>query len=249
MAKFGEPVDIDKARKRMRNRVYRVGIELEGGWSKLPAGCRLAHDGSVHMSEAQLLDGCRYHGECPSPILEVETPDGSHPWMSWMKSYYPHFVNDSCGMHVHMSFLTALTYQRLMNERFPATIVAYMGKWAKDHKLSKDHPIWERLSGNSRFCQHVFYADLQAKTTQKDHDQNREGHRYTVMNYCWASKNTMECRLLPMMDTVEQGIAAVQEVIDITNGYLVATSARELKHKAEILDDGDVHKEEIRVRV
>lgn len=243
ITKFGDPVDIDKARKKAKNRVHRVGIELEGGWSKLPSGVRVTHDGSVHMSEDQLLNGCKLVGELPSPILEVASFPG------WMRQFYPHFVNDTCGMHVHMSFLTALTYQRLMSAKFPATIVAYMSRWAKEQSLEKDHPIWERLRGNSRYCQHVFMADQQVKNVTKDHDQARPGHRYTAINYCYATKSTLECRLLPMMSTVDLGISAVQEILDITNGYLVATSSREQRLTAEHIADGDAHMEEIRIRV
>lgn len=42
-----EALDLDRVLGKARNFVYRVGIELEGGWKKLPDGARLAHDGSV----------------------------------------------------------------------------------------------------------------------------------------------------------------------------------------------------------
>lgn len=243
-APLGSPVDISRHRARARKRVYRIGIELEGGWKKLPAGVRLAHDGSIHLTDADIAAGCRDIGELPSPVMDVEK------FPSWMKMYYPHFVNESCGMHVHMSFMTALTYQRLMDNRFPATIIAQMTEWAKSHKLSKKHPIWERLNGESRYCQHVFMADEQVKNTSKDFDQRRQGHRYTVINYCYSrTGGSMECRLLPMMEDVDTAISAVQEIIDTTNAFLAATASKETKHSAVVESDGEVYQDEYRIKV
>lgn len=245
MAELGPAVDIERLRgKKLRQRVYRVGIELEGGWRKLPTGARLAHDGSIHFTEDDITSGLQQVGELPSPVMDVKD------FPAWMTKYYPHFVNATCGMHVHMSFMTALTYQRLMDARFPATILASMTSWAKGQKLSKAHPIWERLRGESRYCKHEFSADAQVKNTSKDFDQRRDGHRYTVINYCYSrTGGSLECRLLPMMHTAEQGIAAVQEIIDTTNAFLVATSAKERRHTSTVDADGDSYREEIRVRV
>lgn len=243
-------VDVKKAVKlgpivgAKRQRVWRVGIELEGGWTKLPAGTRLVHDGSVQFSGADQLS-CRLGGvgELPSPILEVRSfPD-------WMRTYYPHKTNATCGMHVHLSFLRALTYARLMDEKFPATILAYVTQWAKDEKLDATHPIWSRLRGESEFCQHVFDADNQVRNTHKDHDRRRVGNRYSMINYCYGTHSTMECRLLPMMETVEQGIRAIQHIIDTTNAYLLTTAQREEKHSHTTKVDQEMLRDERKIYV
>lgn len=158
-----EPLKIDKLLGKVRNRIYLVGIELEGGWSKLPdTGTALVRDGSIHlekgvrgepplipftreeiMAEAALRYGAgatfnprqiqqiaammeenrvanKYShlkiGELPSPPMEVKK------FPLWMTKYYPSHVNDTCGLHVHMSFKSALHYQRLMIPEYSKTI-------------------------------------------------------------------------------------------------------------------------------
>src|ERR1051326_3194460 len=45
------PVDLSDIIAPLRQRINRVGIELEGGWKKLENGVRLIHDGSVRIEE------------------------------------------------------------------------------------------------------------------------------------------------------------------------------------------------------
>jgi hypothetical protein len=221
--KLGKPIDLSGIRVRF-NRVYKVGVELEGGWTKIPAGTRIGHDGSVHVGHGDSLDQDHpivHIGELPSPPLSPEELPG------WMAKFYPQAVNQTCGMHVHLSFKNAMSYQRIMVNTYPATILAEVELWAKKVGLPKDHAIWDRLAGKSRYCQHIFSADEQATNAAKDFDQNREGNRYSVVNYCYGRYTTAECRLLPMMKTPEQGLEAVQEIMRITNAFLVATARRE----------------------
>lgn len=226
-----------------RNRVYRVGIELEGGWLALPEGTEPTHDGSVRGLNA--VDPKRGPiplkcGELPSPPIAVETIP------TWMKRFYPSHVNETCGLHVHMSFKTALTYQRLMVPAYPATIIAEFRKWAEKEGLkggltgsTGEHPIWPRLRGESEFCQHVFFADQQALKASKDYDRHRNGHRYSVINYCYSAHSTVECRLLPMMESCDAGIRAVKHVIAVTNAFLVATAAKEEHLKSAVVVDDE----------
>lgn len=233
-----EGLVIDSAFQRARNRVHRVGVELEGGWTTLPRGCNLEHDGSVRFRDTLLVVPINHIGELPSPPMEVDK------YPAWMKAYYPTAVNETCGMHVHMSFKSALTYQQLMTPKYPATILKYVQQWAVQEGLAKTHPLWSRLIGGSVYCQHVFQGDEQANTQTKGHDHHAPGHRYTVINYCWARYNTLECRLLPMMQTSEQGIRAVQEIINITNAFLTASARKEAKVIAKhIVEDSHTREE------
>ena len=143
-------------------------------------------------------------------------------------------------MHVHINFKSAFSYNRVMTAAYPATIVEAFKTWAKQKQLPDTHPIWPRLAGKSRYCQHVFDADNQVRATEKDHNQERPGHRYTVVNYCYGRYCTAECRLLPMMATAELAVEAVQELLDVTNAFLVALPAkREPKQQVEhVVDEG-----------
>lgn len=172
-------------------------------------------------------------GEIPSPVMP---PSELHAWMS---KYYPQSVNETCGLHVHMSFEKALLYQRLMVPAYQATILDYVAKWAKEEKLASSHALWPRLNGDSPYCQHKFWPDRQVATRGKDHDQRREGHRYTVINFCYLTNGTVECRLLPMMTTADQGIRAVQLILDITNAFLMKGKYREPQLQAHTIVTDD----------
>lgn len=257
-----DPLDISKHLGKAKERVDRIGIELEGGWEKLPPDTRLTRDGSVHVEatpvgltadEAQrfadlhTIAGIRIFtaqegkdygqlqlkqriprievGELPSPIMEPKKAE------QWMKTFYPSHVNGTCGLHVHMSFKHAITYQQLMDARYQDTIVEELTKWAKKENLDLKHPIWERLAGKCRFCKLDFTADEQVRQRQKGFDQGTPGNRYTAINYSYGIHGTIECRLLPMMSTWDQGYRAIKHVLDITNAFLVAPPMQSRKEE------------------
>src|SRR5258708_30736662 len=153
-----QPLAIDDLlQKRLKNFVYRVGIELEGGWLKLPEGVDLARDGSIigiELTPAELLasknqkmNGEAYLylkiGELASEPMELTklTP--------WIQQSYPRHVNETCGLHVHYSFKDARHYQWLMVPEYQPTMRHYLGLWAKEEGLPADHPIWKRLRGGN----------------------------------------------------------------------------------------------------
>lgn len=224
----GPPHDLGKVKGSAPNRIYRIGIELEGGWTSLPAGTNdLIHDGSVSIPRDITCPNLRTGELANGPMTMTE-------WQAWMRSHYPQKVNETCGMHVHLSPRNALVYSRLMDPRYPGTVVAYINNWAKAEGLPKDHPIWARLKGKSIYCQHLYMADDQIRNTQKDHSRERVGHRYTVINYCHGRWGTVECRLLPMLDSVEQATRLVQEYVDITNAFLRVTRKKEPRLEVNI---------------
>lgn len=217
--KLGKGIELkDTHLNTARNRIALVGIELEGGWERLPKGAEVTRDTSV-----QFPIPIPHVGEIVSRPLEL----AEYP--KWLKQFYPHHVNDRCGMHVHMSFKTALTYSRLMDAKYPATIVRYIRRWAEAEGLGMDHPIWPRLDGKSEYCQHVYQAEDQVFSTRKEYDHHARGHRYTVVGYPWGRHQTVEARLLPMMADAAQAEQAIKEVLRITNAYLVATAKKDEK--------------------
>jgi hypothetical protein len=215
----------------MRNRISRVGIELEGGWLKLPPNTTLARDGSVFRNGPPMLEvegrmvAPAIVGELPSPPL----PTGA-PMRGWMKKFYPSHVDATCGLHVHMSFKSALHYQKLMCAEYTTRIIEHLMEWAKVKGLSPAHPIWPRLRGENEYCIPAFYADQQASTRSKSY-QHGSGSRYTFINYPHRLHSTVECRGLPMMETCDLGIEAVEEVILATNAFLLASARREIRLK------------------
>lgn len=243
-----QPFNIDAilARDRKKNFIWRVGLELEGGWLKVPDGVDLAHDGSVmglklkpEEESSPLAASMRIRpGELPSSPMEVRQIE------SWMRESYPSHVNETCGLHVHMSFKSTLHYMWLMVPEFQETIRAYVKKWAVAENLDEKHPLWKRLLGGNSYCTDGFYPDLQASQARKSFNHDGPGSRYTMINYCHALHGTMECRLLPMFEDVEQGIRAVKNVLDVTNACVVIAAKKNEPERVQIAGDGQAIVEE-----
>jgi len=255
------------AKKRVRidgipNRIDTVGIELEGGWDKLPKGVKLLRDGSLVFPRPKLPPGIGFDdgnnryvnmrtmepvdlpadvgmaypkvgiGEIPLGPFAVITDELERAIMK----YYPHHVNETCGLHVHMGLVNRLNYQRLMTPRFTMEMVVRLLDWAGTERLAKDHPIWDRLTRkNHDHCAHQYCGDEQVKIEKKDfHSRGKPHNRYTALNYCFAQHRTVECRLLPMMETPEQATRAVRTVLSITNQFLSKMREREPRKLAQV---------------
>ncbi len=226
-------LDIDRLLGKTRNRVQYVGLELEGGWTSLPEGVNLVGDGSVQvpeLSRESSSTGRRQVGELqsePMPLLKVEP---------WLKKFYPQCVNKSCGLHVHMSFRSALHYMWLMRPEYQRTMLDYLLKWATSKNFGENHVIWPRLKGKNAYCADSYWADIQASQTSKSYSHDGAS-RYTAINYCYGQHETVECRVLPMFDKVEQSIEAVHQVIAITNAVLALSAKKEKRESSSTMAD------------
>lgn len=279
---LGDPLVLAK----LKNRIYRIGIELEGGWTKLAPGMALTHDGSVVFNNPPRTGRClelyniinyggpewygagpvrrqeleveflnldtkrrkdlpAHIGEFPSTAMEI-----TH-WAQWIRQSYPTHVNDTCGMHVHLSFRSNLNYQRLMEPEYTATVVSQFCKWAERYPLlfPPDHSIWKRLSGQNEYCQYLHHADGQVKQTKKIYDHHTGQHRYTAINYCFAMHETLECRLLPMMPDAEVAIDAIQHFLNTTNAFLRSVVRKESSLPTTVVADDVVFRDVINVTV
>lgn len=244
------------------NRVAKVGIELEGGWdAPPPCGARIIRDGSVvfggnpHRSldsgnlqpeDIEIVNGSlriradrqagrprpRHNiGEVVSEPLELPP---SVAVEEWIRGSYPQHVNDTCGLHVHMSFYHKLNYSRLMTPEFTPYIVEAISRWGVERGIPKTHMLWNRLNPQHpwslQHCAHVFLGDRQAVIDRKDFQSRGKPHsRYTFINYCEAQHHTVECRGLPMFGTpgelvmpgdIDTAVSSVMAVVDATNRFL-----------------------------
>lgn len=257
-----KPFNIDAPLTRastIRDRIFKVGVELEGWWDKLPSkDVAIVRDSSVRPTN----DAGEYvewnhalQGELPSPPLERTKI------AQWVKVNHPQHVNWTCGMHVHMSFKAALSYSRLLVEAYPATVVEYMKRWADKQGFPQSHPIWARLAdkpcmpGLDNYCRHIFDPDGQLKNARKDYDHHRVGNRYTAVNYCYNNdeKHTVEIRLLPMFSSAETANSAIEELLNITNcflfSYTLKAGAKEKKIDASITIPAERVVREVRIEV
>jgi hypothetical protein len=229
------PLNLDSLLGKPRNRVARLGVELEGGWVKVPEGIHLEGDGSVFRGAATPPE-IKQKGELQLGPMQPAALS------MFLKKYYPIYVDNTCGMHVHLSFANLLHYDWLMIPEYQETVLCYLTKWAKTQDFPEKHHIWERLAGKSVYCQKKFWPDAQVKSI-KDHDQTRHGHRYTVVHYCGRLR-TIEIRVLPMMKAYKQALEAIRLIVDITNASLVKLAKREERVSGQIqLPSGGLYEE------
>ena len=243
-------IDSIKGRLSPKNRIALAGIELEGGWNEHPPS-PVVHDGSVKIPQPSTKKMPTFEtneaaevwikaererlakltmiaiGEVVSPPIPAEEASIT----KFIADNYPTRVNDTCGLHVHMSFTHKLNYQRLMTPDFTKAMVEGLKVWAAQEGLKETHPLLARLyDANHPHCAHVYCGEAQSMQTSKDFRSRGTAHsRYTAINYCYSQHQTVECRLLAMMDTPEQATRAVLEVLNITNRLLAKVRAKELK--------------------
>lgn len=228
------------------NRVARVGVELEGGWVKLPPNVgALEHDGSVFKCPVKGVQippiaGMPVGELASEPIEPIRVAD-------WMRKNYPTHVDATCGLHVHMSFKSALYYAWLMDADFQTTMGWYLEEFGREERLSPVHPLWPRVRGESKHCKFLFWADMQTQRRQKNHNMEAEGNRYTAINYCFGLHKTLECRLLPMFTDVNQAIRAVHRVMEVTNASLTVLARKEgrLSSSLKLRDEQYVEEREV----
>lgn len=235
----------------LKNRIERIGIELEGAWLEKHPPLPVVRDGSVEipppkqkrmpsfstqteMNDWTLKERVRLAKVTPVDIGEITTgnngiPNTEEAIDQFLFPNYPQVVNATCGLHVHMS-TTQMNYQRLMDPDLTKVMVEGLKKWAEREELPQDHPLWPRLNQpDHRHCAHTYCGDEQVKQTGKDFNSRGKPHsRYTAINYCFGQHKTVEVRLLSMFDTPEQAKRAILEVIKITNRFLSKVRRKEL---------------------
>jgi hypothetical protein len=202
--------------------IDKVGIELEGGWVAghvLPAGARRVGDGSVHV-----MGQFAHHGEVVSApmatMAEVE---------AYLTAAYPDAHNQSCGMHVHVSFKSTVDYSRLMTLAFWQYFSDRMNAWGQRVRLPASHLFWQRLAGLNTYCQKVFRPDEQAEARVKT------SARYAQLNYCFKFHGTIECRLAPVFKQARIAVSFTNELCAIYESFLAERS-----HAEEFTETGDL---------
>lgn len=189
----------------------RVGVEVEGRFLNLNTVIRHAEDitggegyrdGSVHETP----DGTG------AEAWEFQTkPDSIRGACQQLVDLYPDETDESCGMHVHVSFdavdmtvLNSTAFFKYFRERWEA--------WGARMNLHPNSPFFRRLRGHNEYC-------LPADETREYSVRNMD--RYAQLNFgAFGEHRTVECRLLPMFKRASLGVAAIQELLDIYETFL-----------------------------
>jgi hypothetical protein len=249
-------IDVSNYLYLVRNRVNKVGVEIEGAWiAPFPnlgsREVRWMEDGSVFDHGRVLppglaaLRGSSFIGEAPSPALDpISVP-------AWIRRCYPRFFDHTCGLHVHMSFRDSKHYEILAsNPSYQDTLLHHITEWAKAQETAvpgtfpPEHHIWGRLAGDNEYCQVKWWPEQQTHKSRKVYERDKPGHRYTAINFCYSQHKTVECRVLPVLPNAELAVGVVMLIINITNACLVALAMKTEKVIEEVyLSDNAPHEE------
>lgn len=211
-----EPKEMQSGKSRSLSRhefkfIGKVGVELEGGWNESPS-FTIHSDGSVHC-------GGEYKGEAhtipKSTLKEV---------FDEIKAKYPDHIDGSCGLHVHVS-LPELYYAYLTSKKFWEYFQIRMDTLHEMLLLGPKDASTERfrgrLDGGNQYCKKMFDPEKQVRSRDKN------GNRYTQVNFCYALHNTLECRLFPMFEHASNAAMCVSEFTDTIETFLKGYKEKE----------------------
>ena len=183
------------------------------------------------------VEQCSYFSAGRDPSLMsgmaevVEAEFNSNPMSNrqvingWLNTFYPTFVNDTCGLHVHISFKSPAFYALLATKKFNTYFRAKMKRWGTKNIDSPEHEFWKRYWYHNTFCSLRFDAHNQLKG---------HGDRYSQLNFCaYRSHGTIENRLFPMFEKKELAISAVNEYIDCVESFIYVEKDKFFARKKE----------------
>lgn len=199
-----------------------VGVELEGGWNGNP-DFRIHHDGSVSCQGDN-------RGEA-----HTDPKDSLSGVFEQMKTKYPHYVDASCGMHVHIK-LPPLYYGYLTSKEFYEFFkvkMADLGKKLEAHTNKKDYERFiSRFNGGNDYCKDNFIPFKQIPLRDKCSE------RYAMLNFCYSLHGTMECRLFPMCHEPVNAKLIVKSYTDCIEEFLENHKEQEVyRFKVSVEED------------
>lgn len=136
----------------------------------------------------------------------------------WITDNYPDEVNDTCGLHVHVSLKNNIEYMFLMNGAFHSYYLEKMIAWGEKNKINEGSEFWKRIEGQNEYCM---------KTFNPREQRDGEGERYGQLNFCYAKHGTLEFRMLPCFHKKTIAVKAVKETVKIVNSFLRSMPKRQ----------------------
>lgn len=176
-----------------------------------------------------------FSGETVSPALTYEE------LIPWAMNNHPDEVDESCGLHVHVSFHKVNDYIRLMTPEFYEFFLKWLEDWGHKMEFPPHHDFWKRLRGENKYC-HKLWADKECQhnhgeghplhpTRHDPEDQaacaNWNPHRYAQLNFCFLKHGTLECRVFPAFKDPRMSLAAVECIVTCYQTYLSQNKAKQ----------------------
>ena len=182
-----------------------AGVELEGGWDEWPENDRIdiGSDGSVRADAPHV-------GE----IRTAPLPPGQ--MLRLVPEIYPDEVNKTCGLHLHMSFRSLVSYGALCEDEFWPFLSGRLEVWGERANI-KNPEFWARLRGENNYCSNSCKGPYRRQQTRAT---DRGDVRYAPVNYCWGLHKTVEVRVLPMFKRPEVAVTALRQVLNATDEWI-----------------------------
>lgn len=196
----------------------------------------------------EFWEGIKYVGEAVSPALTYEE------LIQWIMTNSPDVVNNTCGLHVHVSFKSVTDYVKLMTPQFYDYFLKYMEEWGNKMGFPKGHEFWKRLNGDNKYCckqgkkcVHKNYHGEEHYTNHTPEEQvkakNWSASRYCQLNFCFLKHGTVENRLFPGFKDPRMIIAALDATLQCYESYLENLSEEEDRISIRI-SSAEIKKEE-----
>jgi len=203
--------------------IYKVGVELEGGWNRRPLRKVIVEDRSVRTQ-------LNHNGEINSPAFsDLDALE------EWLVAHRPDGVDTSCGFHIHLSFKSRMDYLRLTTPRFYRFLLKIIKAWAIEKEIPETHHFWKRFRGTFRapngrnFCRKDFTPETQLYETRKGPDGSA---RHCHLNFCWTLHKTLELRLFPGWETERSALymSGVHCFVEAVEKFLLRERKRKVNN-------------------
>ena len=201
--------------------IQRVGVELEGLWLKPSRLCGgiWHHDGSVDVRDDSSEDGHdvddgdqgEYVSQPCSNRMQLER---------FVLDNYPDYVNESCGLHVHISFRHPKYRAYTEEYAFYEAYLSAMKDIGEVLGMRSAHHYWKRWRGEPLLDQDHSYCAREWKPDLQFDGRDHGEARYCHLNYCYRKHGTLENRMLPMFHKPETALKAVLAYCTWVEEYL-----------------------------
>lgn len=216
-------------------RVDKVGIEIEGFWLDLATARERAEDltGRQGVSDGSVEGG----GECHCDEEEACScgpTSGGRGWefqtqagtlgeaLRQLTALYPDRTNRTCGLHIHLSLLHQDDYTLMCSDRFFVHYRDRMKAWGERLGVNPTSEFWTRLNNGNQYTRtNDARADWPHCDTRGSGAITECRDRYRQINFlAYAEHHTIEFRTLPMFQSAALAVSAVEELIEIVEGFL-----------------------------
>lgn len=216
--------------------INKIGVEIEGDFDtdfsdRDHTGFEIHSDGSIDINGAEneiecVTDPCTSRREIRAVLRKI----------------YRHLnsVNNSCGLHIHISVKKNEDYMCLFSYSF--------AKFIYDKALQlKKTELTERFA--NRFCtMFIDELDFRRNAENQIKQTDKSSCRYFALNYCRNLHETIEVRFFNAVQTVEDAMLYVDFLCDCIYYFLETTLIKKnfrLKEKEKF--DTDIVAEKVEI--